>query len=318
MKKVAKVAGITLLFFIGVLVIIFLYVQISGIPSYEKASFEYHVISTPESIARGEKLATMLCGGCHLNQETGKLSGKRMPDAPSEFGEIFSQNITQDKEFGIGEWSDAEIVYLLRTGIKRDGTYSPPYMAKLPNMADADINAIVSFLRSNHPMVTPAAVPDTPCQPSFLTKILSKTVFKPFSMPKNEIPMPDTSNSLELGEYLAYNLECFSCHSADFKSNDFLNPEKSVGYFGGGNKPLDGEGRVKPTPNLTPDKETGIGNWPKEKFIRAVKFGLKDNEPALVFPMIPYTQLTDREAGAIYDYLQTIPAISNKVDRIVY
>jgi hypothetical protein len=34
--------------------------------------------------------------------------------------------------------------------------------------------------------------------------------------------------------------------------------------------------------------------------------------------MVPYTQLTDEEAGAIYEYLKTIPAISNKVDRAIY
>jgi hypothetical protein len=56
----------------------------------------------------------------------------------------------------------------------------------------------------------------------------------------------------------------------------------------------------------------------KEAFIKAVKYGLKEGEPALTYPMMPYLQLTDKEAGAIYEYLQTIPPIKNKVERSIY
>ena len=69
------------------------------------------------------------------------------------------------------------------------------------------------------------------------------------------------------------------------------------------------------TPNLTPDKATRIGNWPEEKFVKALKSGIKEGEPALRYPMKPYTELTDKEAAAIYKYLMSIPPISNKVKR---
>ena len=108
-----------------------------------------------------------------MDRATGKLTGQRMKDAPAEFGEIHAPNITQDKTYGIGEWTDGEIVRLLRTGIKRDGQYAPPYMAKLPLMADEDIDAIISFLRSDHRMVIAESKPDTPTKPSLLTKVLS-------------------------------------------------------------------------------------------------------------------------------------------------
>ncbi len=238
-----------------------------------------------------------------------------MLDAPAEFGIIHSKNITQDKQYGIGNWTDGEIIYLLRTGIKRDGQYSPPYMAKLPNMADEDINAIVAFLKSDDPMVAAANVKDEDCQPSFLTKLLCRIAFKPFPYPENKISMPDTNNNVDLGRYLAYNLECFSCHSADFKTNNYKDPTLSVGFFGGGNQPLNEKGQIIRTPNLTPDKNTGIGKWSKEQFIKAVKFGILEKDHALRYPMIPYTQLTDKEAGAIFEYLKTVPPINNKVIR---
>lgn len=315
MKKLSKILAYLLGFIVLFFILGFVYFKVNGIPSYGVVSIDYQVESTPERLARGQKLVGSLCIGCHINRVEGNLSGGLMPDAPKEFGEIYAPNITQDDQYGIGTWTDAEIMYLLRTGIKRDGKYAPPYMAKLPFLADEDMASIISFLRSDNPLVAPSSIPDKPCEPSFLTIALSNTVFKPLPFPESSIPMPNTSNTVEWGKYLALNMECFSCHSADFKSNDFQTPEKSVGYFGGGNQPLDLAGEVMFTPNLTPDNETGIGNWTKDQFIVAVKSGKVEGQVSLRYPMNPYSRLSDDEVGAIYDYLRTIPPIKNKVDR---
>jgi len=315
MKKVLRI----LLYIIGAIALIIIlfvsYIQIKGIPSYNTVQIDYRAEYSPERMARGKVLVGTLCIGCHINREVGNLSGGLMPDAPKEFGIIYSQNITNDKQYGIGNWSDAEIMYLLRTGIKKNGEYAPPYKEKLPSLSDEDMASIIVFLRSDDPWVAASSIPDKPCEPSFLTKFLSNTVFKPFPMPDNEILMPDTSNVVEWGGYLAKNMGCYTCHSADFKTNDYLNPEKSVGYFGGGNKPLSLEGEIMLTPNITPDKESGIGNWTKEQFIRAVKSGQVEGQEALRYPMNPYVRLSDDEVAAIYEYLQTIPPIKNKVVR---
>ena len=315
MKKLSKILAYLLGFIVLFFILGFVYFKVNGIPSYGVVSIDYQVESTPERLARGQKLVGSLCIGCHINRVEGNLSGGLMPDAPKEFGEIYAPNITQDDQYGIGTWTDAEIMYLLRTGIKRDGKYAPPYMAKLPFLADEDMASIISFLRSDNPLVAPSSIPDKPCEPSFLTIALSNTVFKPLPFPESSIPMPNTNNTVEWGKYLALNMECFSCHSADFKSNDFQTPEKSVGYFGGGNQPLDLAGEVMFTPNLTPDNETGIGNWTKDQFIVAVKSGKVEGQVSLRYPMNPYSRLSDDEVGAIYDYLRTIPPIKNKVDR---
>ncbi len=312
MKKILLYGGATIaLILLGA----FLFIQIGGIPSYAVAKPAITLKNDSATLATGKKYVSMLCASCHMNPETRQLTGRHMSDAPKEFGTIYSPNITQDKTYGIGDWTPGEILYLLRTGIKRDGKYAPPYMAKLPVMSDEDITAIISFLKSDDPMVAPQAVADRPTEPSFLTKMLTRVAFKPFEMPAAPIAGPDSSDVVVLGAYLAKNLECFSCHSADFKTNDFLHPEKSEGYFGGGNKPLNHEGGVMPTPNLTPDVATGIGSWTAEKFVQALKTGIVEGQPALRYPMQPYTQLTDREAAAIYAYLKTIPPISNKVER---
>jgi hypothetical protein len=180
------------------------------------------------------------------------------------------------------------------------------------------LDAIVAFLKSDHALVQADPTPDQLCEPSFLSKLLCNIVFKPFPFPTEVIPLPDTSNTIEYGQYLAHNFDCYSCHSADFKTTNFMEPSLSEGYFGGGNKPLNRDGQVLLTPNLTPDKETGIGRWSKNDFVAAVRFGAKKGEEGLRYPMIPYSLLTDYEAGCIFDYLQTIPAISNKVERSFY
>jgi mono/diheme cytochrome c family protein len=293
------------------------FIGFRDVPSYDDIPVpDYHVDVTPARVERGKKLASMLCVHCHADPKTGVLTGTRMLDAPAEFGVINSQNITQDRTYGIGTYTDGELLRLLRTGIKKNGQYSPPYMAKLPHMADEDINAVIAFLRSDDPLVAPKALMDTPCEPSFLTKFLCMVAFKPLPMPEKSIPLPDTTNKVQLGKYLVHNLDCFTCHSADFKKMDVLHPENSLGYLGGGNKTLNMEGQEIVTLNITPDKETGIGNWTEEEFVTALKYGIKKNQPALRYPMMPFTQLTDYEAQAIYAYLFTVPPIHNKIQRV--
>jgi mono/diheme cytochrome c family protein len=317
MKKVLKVlllvvAAIVVLVAIGAIII-----NVRGIPTYEAKKIDFKAEADSAQLARGRKLATMLCAGCHLNPETGKLTGRDMKDAP-EFGQLYSQNITHDEEFGIGTWTDGEILYLLRTGILRDGRYAPPYMAKLPYMADEDIEAVIAFIRSDDPLVEATNVPDRPCEPSFLTKALTNFAFKPLPFPEAPILMPDTTKPEEWGRYLVLNLDCWTCHSPKFEELNVGEPEKTPGYLSGGNHSIKTpEGQPIVSLNLTPDNETGIGAWSEEKFINAVRFGIVEGQDALRAPMEPYNQLTNHEAKAIYAYLRTIPAISNKVNRSV-
>jgi len=113
-------------------------------------------------------------------------------------------------------------------------------------------------------------------------------------------------------------LDCYACHSKDFSKNDYETPEKSLGFFGGGNKLSDKEGNTIYSLNISPDENTGIGRWSGDEFVRALKSGIvPGNQPALRYPMVPYNNLTDKEAKAIYAYLRTVPKQNNKVERKV-
>ncbi|MDB5253640.1 MAG: hypothetical protein JWP27_2809 [Flaviaesturariibacter sp.] len=293
------------------------FVALRGIPSYKAQKLDLHVDATPTRLERGQKLASMLCASCHLDPNTGKLTGRQMEEAP-QFGAIYSKNITAHKTAGIGSWSDGDLIYLLRTGLKPDGTYLPPYMAKLVNISDEDLYSIVAFLRSGHPWVQPDNTRQPDTKPSFLTKFLCNIgAMKPFPFPTRPIPGPDTTNPVQWGKYIATaQLECFSCHSKDFSTNDYFTPEKSKGFFGGGNEMVGMDGHKLKTLNITMDAETGIGTWSEASFINAVKYGQVPNgQPALRLPMMPYTNLTDAEVKAIYAYLKTVPPVKNKVER---
>jgi mono/diheme cytochrome c family protein len=290
------------------------YVAATPIPSYPVEKIDLKVDVTPERVARGRRTAEMLCAQCHMDPTTGTLTGKRVADVPAQFGESWSLNITKHPAEGIGSWTDGEIAYLLRTGIARDGRYTPPWMIKMPLLSDEDLKDVIAFLRSDDPLVQARDAKDRPSHPSFLTKALCRVAFKPFPYPKEPIVAPPESDKVAYGRYLAdARLQCFGCHSADFKTVDELHPEKSAGYFGGGNLMPDLSGEIIPTSNLTPDPETGIGKWTEAQFRRALVDGIGPDNKPVRYPMVPFRNVTDDEAAAIFAYLKTVPAIHNAV-----
>ena len=68
-------------------------------------------------------------------------------------------------------------------------------------------------------------------------------------------------------------------------------------------------------PNLTPDKETGLGNWTKEQIVAALQKGIRPDGRQLV-PIMPwkaFANLTKSDANALAAYLKSLAPISNKV-----
>jgi len=322
MKRTLKIVGLFLGLLAGVAGIAAAYISLRGLPNYN-ADIPPNVASlqAPKDslhIARGAKIATLLCNECHKEAETGRLTGKIMSDLPKEFGMVASMNITHDATHGIGNWTDGELYYFLRTGIHTDGRWSPPYMPKFPLMADDDLLSIIAWLRSDAPALTADPREYPPNQPNFLVKFLGYVAFFPPPMPNQPIVAPDATNKVAFGKYIANSLcACYACHSADFKKMDMLTPEKSAGFYGGGNPMLNYSGETVSSANLTFDKETGIGNWTRSQFIEAVRYSKNPKGGPLYYPMFPHVTLTDAEVSAVFDYLQTIPTIRNKVERYV-
>ena len=317
MRKFFKVLLLIIALVIVAVGIFALFINFRQMPKYDVQNIAVHVEATPQRIENGRKLASMLCFSCHYNSATGKFTGRLLSEAP-QFGKIYSANITKDSVAGIGKLTDAQLIYFIRTGIKPDGEYVPPYMPKLVHIADEDLYSIIAYLRSdnNYIQADPTVAPKS--QQSFLTKFLvTIKAFKPFDYPAELIPLPDTTKQIVWGKYIAlYQYECYACHSKDFATNNYGFPEKSPGFFGGGNKMYQLDGSTISTLNISPDNETGIGLWSEGDFLKAVKTGVvPDGQAALRYPMIPYANLSDPELKAIYAYLKTVPPIKNQVDR---
>lgn len=310
MRKLLKYLGVTLLSIIVLLGLFLGYVAYTGIPTYEVEKRDLKVEITPKRIAQGYKIASMECIACHVNDK-GSLTGRYLKELPKEFGTIYSRNITQDPKSGIGAWTDGELYTLLRTGVGKNGQYIPPYMAKFPLACDEDLYSVIAWLRSNNSYTAANAEETPPSSPSLLTKVLSRFAFKPLAMPTAPIPEPDTNNAVAHGKYLATAVYgCYACHSADFKTLNESEPEKSGGFFGGGNVMTDMDGNPVVTSNLTFDA-TGLAQCTEAQFIAAVRYGKSRNGGTLRYPMFPHVQLTDKEVSAIYAYLKTVPKIAN-------
>lgn len=96
---------------------------------------------------------------------------------------------------------------------------------------------------------------------------------------------PEAADLINKGEYLAKMGDCIACHT-DVKSG--------TPSYAGGLEIKTPFGSFY-SPNITPDKETGIGNWTAEDFVRAMKEGRDPNGNNYfpVFPYIYFTKITD-------------------------
>jgi Cytochrome c len=125
-----------------------------------------------------------------------------------------------------------------------------------------------------------------------------------------------TPERLARGEYLVKTRACFACHSQHNWSAEGM--ARVPGTEGSGDiMPfLDLPGRVVAS-NLTPDPETGAGNWTDDQFARAIREGIGHDGRAL-FPMMPYLlfqKMSDEDLASIIVYLRSIPAVRHKLPK---
>ena len=109
----------------------------------------------------------------------------------------------------------------------------------------------------------------------------------------------DNSDLVKRGEYLVTAGDCVACHT---------NPGGEK--FAGGLYIPTPVGQIS-SPNLTPDKETGIGTWTDDQFYKAFHEGI-DNENRYLYPVFPfpwYTKVTKDDALAIKAYLFSLKPV---------
>ncbi len=122
--------------------------------------------------------------------------------------------------------------------------------------------------------------------------------------PETHITTNATEAQVKRGEYLSKMGDCIACHT---------NVSEGGQAFAGG-LPIATPFGTFYSPNITPDKKTGIGSWTEADFIRALKEG-KNPKGQPYFPVFPYlyfANTTDEDARDLYAYFMSIPAVERK------
>lgn len=268
------------------------------------------VVENKESIENGKNLAFNVCAGCHYDESVKKFIGMRLNDLPKIAGHLVSANLTQSTAHGkIRQYSDAELFYLLKTGISKSGKFMP-YMMR-PMMSDQDVNDLIVYFRSDDPALTATDTTVGKTKINFIGKTGLRMAAKPQPYNKNVHP-PDKNDKVGYGKYLVGIVGCYHCHSKKVTGLNYLEPEKSKGYMQGGMKLKDPEGKKIFAPNLTPD-ETGIGKMSEEVFSKVVREGVFPSGHKLSPPMPVFSSMTDQQVSAIYAYLKSLPPVRHEV-----
>ncbi|MES2621881.1 MAG: cytochrome c [Bacteroidota bacterium] len=281
------------------------WVNYSPLPRYKIKSPIVSEEFTALHKAEGKRIVLSICIHCHLNSQTGTLAGKQHGN-PRRLGDFNSGNITQDSATGIGKWNASQLYYFLKTGIKPDGDYVFD-MPKYPNLSEEDIISIIAFLKSDDTLVRKTYLLNPKPRFSFLTKLLLHTALQPPILEDKTVSSPDTNNQIAFGKYLATaKFSCYECHSLNTVTNNYNQPEKSWGFFKGGNPHVNEDREKIYTPNISGDTLEGIGKWSEEEFKRTIKNGIKPDGTTIRDPMFPFYLLSDKEVRSIFAYLKSV------------
>ncbi len=119
--------------------------------------------------------------------------------------------------------------------------------------------------------------------------------------PKVDYGTGKKAEIIKLGEYLTHAGDCIACHTnVQGKGKAFAGDLGILTPFG-----------TFYSPNITPDKETGIGKWSEQDFIRAMRDGVspQGHNYFPVFPYIYYNKVSEQDLQAMWAYFQAIPAV---------
>lgn len=117
---------------------------------------------------------------------------------------------------------------------------------------------------------------------------------------------------MERGQYLAIQAGCEDCHTPRGPDRKF----DQTRALAGGSNTFAGPGDSKfYGPNLTPDKETGLGAWTDAEIAAAIREG-KGRDGTQLHPAMPYASayhlLTDDDVAALVLYLRSLPPLKDE------
>ena len=265
-----------------------------------------NAISNDDVIRQGQYIFFAAgCISCHTIDVP--LAGGRAIDSP--FGTFYSPNITPHQEYGIGYWTLEDLIRAMREGVGPEGQhYYPafPYPS-FTRMTRRDIMVLYNYLLAQ------AAFPRKN-RPHELFSFLSNRAliahwkgnwFTPGVLKFD----PNRSTDWNRGQYLALALgHCSECHTPrDMLGRPLMNK------FLAGTRDGPGSSHI---PNITPDKEAGIGEWTHEDLESFLTTGRKPDgcyTTGLMMEVLGTNciRLTKYDQHALAIYLSALPPIHN-------
>jgi mono/diheme cytochrome c family protein len=310
MKKGLKWIGLILAVMAGLILLAIIVATLAAIPlsrkQWDLPLPETRASTDPAVIERGRYLvyATAHCSDCHApdSERERMFRGEEVPLTGGTgeitfLGDWTAPNLTSDTITGIGKMSDGQLARLIRHGVNRENRIALPFKDAYADMAEEDLVAIISFLRT---------LPPAPgVGPRARTNILGKITlayflepYKPASPPRARF-MPEAS--VAYGDYIANTVgRCESCHTPrNLKTGE-----------------LPFQSRLQPTmifvtPNLTPDPTTGhITSWSEDMFVNRMKAGAAFADSPM--PWGSYRRMTDTDLRALYRYLRSLKPVRHE------
>lgn len=319
---------------IGVLLLgFYIFVQISWNKDYNWPGPSLKSSTDSNIIARGKYLVNgpAHCVSCHVSgfddfvagdqgKEIALKGGLKFPMGP--LGNIYTRNLTSDKQTGLGRYSDEKIFRMMRHGIRPDNKPSIPLLMPFWKMADDDMVAIVSYLRSLDPVANEVPANEW----TFMGKAVKSisSTFKPVENPGAPATAPAMASTIERGEYLArYVSNCVGCHTErDMMTYEAIGPE-----FAGGMEfepwpelhkflKVDTTLWVK-TPNITPDPGSALSKFKtREDFVKRFRQGRII--PYSPMDWGPFSRMSEEDITAIWMFLQSLKPVKNDVGPLVF
>lgn len=317
--KILKYVGYVLALLVVGVAALLTYVKF-GLPNVGEAE-DLKIEYTPERIERGRYLANSVtvCVDCHSRRDWTKFSGPITPGTVGAGGDRFDQTVGMPGVFfaknitpaGISRYTDGELYRVITTGVTKEGRAMFPLMPYpyYGKMDPEDIYSIIAYVRSLKPVENP--VPDS--QADFPMNFIINLI------PAKAQPqkLPDPSDVLAYGEYMANASGCVECHTQVDQGR--IIPEVA---FGGGREFAFPDGSVVRSSNISPDQETGIGAWTEEMFVQRfqayadsvyVTPQVGAGEFNSIMPWTMYAHMKREDLAAIYAYLKAMTPIANSV-----
>jgi len=257
------------------------------------AAPDLKVAGTPEQIKRGEYLVSLSCVGCHSavspdGNPTGAMpltGGWNIAEAEGFgfIGSMITENLTPGGK--LANYSDGELFRVLRHSVSQEG-HKLGFMDFLPykELSDADVQAIIAYLRSLPPAESTAPTGDNI---NFIGVLMRGAgMFPSSSWGAETVTAPPEGVTAEYGKYVATYGECRGCHGPDLL---------------GGTDPTTGQ--------FFPNPRTLVATLTQEQFFEMMRTGVRPNGVAFAenMPWQNAAQMTDDDLAALYLYITAAP-----------